>query len=123
MKKGNPVTDEKLLNVIIESIKEKKGKEIVTIDLRHTENTVCDYFVICHGNSKTQTGAVAESITKNTLEYLGIRVAHVEGIQNAQWILLDYMNIVIHIFQPDFRIFYRLEDLWADGIITKHEEN
>jgi len=123
MKKSELITEDKLLDIIIESIKGKKGKEIVTIDLRKTGSSVCDYFVICHGESKTQAGAISEAITKSTKENLGMRVYHVEGEENAQWILLDYMNIVVHIFQPEYRNFYRLEDLWADGILTKHEDN
>ena len=123
MKKTTVDSEDKLLDVIVESIKEKKGKEIVTIDLRKTGSSICDYFVICHGDSKTQAGAIAESVTIKTKEDLGIRVSHVEGEDNAQWVLLDYMNIVVHIFQPEYRSFYRLEDLWADGILTKYEEN
>lgn len=123
MKKTTVDPEDKLLDVIVESIKEKKGKEIVTIDLRKTGSSICDYFVICHGDSKTQAGAIAESVTIKTKEDLGIRVSHVEGEDNAQWVLLDYLNIVVHIFQPEYRSFYRLEDLWADGILTKYEEN
>jgi ribosome-associated protein len=123
MKKTTVDPEDKLLDVIVESIKEKKGKEIVTIDLRKTGSSICDYFVICHGDSKTQAGAIAESVTIKTKEDLGIRVSHVEGEDNGQWVLLDYMNIVVHIFQPEYRSFYRLEDLWADGILTKYEEN
>lgn len=123
MKKTTVDSEDKLLDVIVESIKEKKGKEIVTIDLRKTGSSICDYFVICHGDSKTQAGAIAESVAIKTKEDLGIRVSHVEGEDNAQWVLLDYMNIVVHIFQPEYRSFYRLEDLWADGILTKYEEN
>lgn len=122
MKETKVISEEKLLDVIIESIKEKKGKDIVTIDLRKTGSSVCDYFVICHGDSKTQAEAIAESITQNTKKNLEVRVLHVEGRENAQWILLDYMNVVVHVFQPEYRDFYRLEDLWADGILTNHKE-
>ncbi len=123
MRKKKEISEVKLLEIIIESIKEKKGKEIVSIDLKKTGSSVCDYFVICHGDSKTQVNAIADSIIENVKENPGIRSGHIEGDQNAHWILLDYYSIVIHIFQPEFRNFYRLEDLWADGVTTKYEVN
>jgi ribosome-associated protein len=123
MKSTKNSAEENLLNLIVESIQEKKGKEIVTIDLRKTGSSVCDYFVICHGESKTQAAAISESIAKNTKEKADTRVFHVEGVENSQWILMDYINIVVHIFQPEYRDFYKLEDLWADGVLTKYEDN
>jgi ribosome-associated protein len=123
MKSTKKSAEDNLLNVIVESIQEKKGKEIVTIDLRKTGSSVCDYFVICHGESRTQAAAISESIAKNTKEKVDTRVFHVEGVENSQWILMDYINIVVHIFQPEYRNFYKLEDLWADGVLTKIEDN
>ena len=113
-KKENP-TDEKLLEVIIESIKEKKGKNIVSIDLRKIENSIFDFFVICHGTSTTHVSAIADNIEIKPKELLGLRPAHIEGTQNAQWVLVDFLGVVVHVFQEEYRSFYRLEDLWADG--------
>lgn len=113
-KKSNP-TDDKLLEVIIDSIQEKKGKKIVSIDLRGVENSIFDYFVICHGTSTTHVSAISDNIEIKPKEVLGIRPSHVEGVQNAQWVLVDFAGVVVHIFLEEQRAFYRLEDLWADG--------
>ena len=115
MKKKIIPTDEKLLEVIIESIKEKKGKKIVSIDLREIENSIFDFFVICHGTSTTHVSAISDNVEIKPKELLGIKHAHLEGIQNSQWVLIDYSGIVVHIFLEEQRGFYRLEDLWADG--------
>ncbi len=123
MKKTNAGQDERLIEVIIETIKSKKGKEIVSIDLTKINNSVCDYFIICHGDSTTQVGAITDEIRKQSKEQLNVSVDHVEGLQNSQWVLMDFSGIVVHIFLREQRIFYHLEDLWADGIITKHEDN
>lgn len=122
MKKNLIVPDEQILNVIIESIKSKKGKEIVSIDLRNIDKSVCNYFVICHAESTTQVKAIAEEIRQKTKEELEVSADHIEGEQNSFWILLDYISIVVHVFLVDQRHFYQLEDLWADGLITKHED-
>ena len=122
MKKKKVISDIKLLEIIIESIKEKKGKDIVSIDLGKTGSTVCDYFVICHGESKTQVNAIADYVVEKVKENLGISSGHSEGDQNAHWVLLDYFSIVVHVFQPEYRIFYNLEDLWADGVSTSHDD-
>jgi len=113
-KKSNP-TDDKLLEVIIESIQEKKGKKIVSIDLRKIENSIFDYFIICHGTSTTHVSAISDNVEIKPKEILGIKPAHVEGVQNAQWVLVDFAGVVVHIFLEEQRAFYRLEDLWADG--------
>ena len=122
MGKKKVVSDLTLLNIIIESIKEKKGREIVSINLTKTGSSVCDYFVICHADSTTQVGAIAESVGRKVKEGLKLNPGHMEGLQNAQWILMDYASIVLHIFQTEYRTFYALEDLWADGIIIKYED-
>ncbi len=113
-KKENP-TDEKLLETIIEAIQDKKGKKIVSIDLRKIENSIFDYFIICHGTSTTHVSAIADNIEIRPKELLGIKPAHVEGMQNSQWVLIDFSGIVVHVFLEEQRSFYRLEDLWADG--------
>ena len=108
--------------LIVEAIQDKKGQQIVTIDLSEVENSICDYFIICHGESTTQVGAIAESIEKKMKEKAQTRAHHVEGLQNSQWVLLDYFDILVHVFQEDYRSFYRLEELWADGKVTRIEE-
>lgn len=123
MKKKTFPEDERLLEVIIEAIKEKKGKKIVSIDLRETGNPVFDFFVICHGTSTTQVSAIADNLEHKPREILGIRPSHTEGTQNAQWILIDYFGVVVHVFLEEQRWFYRLEDLWADGKIKSYEDD
>lgn len=111
-----------LHNVIIEAIKSKKGRKIVSIDLRKIEHAVCNNFVICHGDSTTQVDAIAGEIRRKTQEILSEKPGHVEGEQNAQWILMDYFDTVVHVFLEEKRFFYHLEELWADGIVTEHED-
>ncbi len=101
--------------LIIEAIQEKKGHQIVTIDLSKIENSICDRFIICHGESVTQVQAITESIEKKMKEEARIRAHHVEGLQNSQWVLLDFFDILVHVFQEEYRSFYKLEELWADG--------
>ncbi len=122
MKKKANLTDEKLLEVIIESIKEKKGKKIVSIDLREIENSIFDFFVICHGTSTTHVSAISDHVELKPKELYGLKPAHVEGVQNSQWVLIDYSGVVVHIFLEEQRAFYRLEDLWADGKTIIYED-
>ncbi len=123
MKKKVNISDDKLLEVIIESIREKKGKKIVSIDLRGIENSIFDYFIICHGTSTTQVSALADNVEIRPKELLGVKPAHVEGVQNSQWVLIDFAGIVVHIFLEEQRSFYRLEDLWADGKTKIYEDD
>lgn len=116
MQKNKNVTE--IVACIIESIKEKKGEEIVTIDLTKLENTITDYFIICHGNSNRQVDSIAEGIERKLKTDYNEHVFYKEGVQQAEWILLDYFNIVVHVFQKDIRHHYKLEELWADGEIT-----
>lgn len=119
---GSLSTSEKREN-IVEALKEKKGKQIVTIDLREIHNSICDHFIICHGESTTQVGALTESVEKKLKENFDIRAHHIEGLQNSQWVLLDYYDILVHIFIEDRRKFYNLEDLWADGKFERIEDD
>ncbi len=109
-------------SLIIEAIQEKKGHQVITIDLSQIENSICDCFIICHGESTTQVGAISDSIEYKLKNDAGIKAHHVEGGQNNQWVLLDYFDILVHIFQEEYRSFYRLEELWADGKVTRVEE-
>jgi len=108
--------------LILEAIREKKGHQIVSIDLSEVENSICDFFIICHGESVTQVGAITESIEKKLKEEALVRAHHVEGLQNSQWVLLDYFDILVHVFQEEYRSFFRLEELWADGKVTRVAE-
>jgi ribosome-associated protein len=107
-----------LLNNIIEGILEKKGQDIVDLDLTKVHNAVCDHFIICDAESNTQVNAIADSVEKKVKEELNQRVGHREGLENALWILLDYYSIVVHVFQRDIREYYKLEELWGDAHIT-----
>jgi ribosome-associated protein len=112
-----------LLTNIIEGIIEKKGREIVDIDLSRINSSICDHFIICHADSNTQVTAIADSIEKHVRDNLKQKVGHREGLENALWILLDYHDIVVHIFQREIRSYYQLEDLWGDAKILKIEES
>jgi len=112
-----------LLTNIIEGIIEKKGREIVDIDLSKINSSICDHFIICHAESNTQVAAIADSIEKHVRENLNEKVGHREGLENALWILLDYHDIVVHIFQREVRNYYQLEELWGDAKILKIEES
>ena len=114
-KKGS--TDD-LIAVILKGIEEVKGTEIQLFDLREIDNTVTDYFVICTGNSNTQVSAISGSIQKLVSKQLNDKPWHIEGENNAEWILMDYVNVVVHIFQKSTREFYDIESLWGDAKIT-----
>ena len=104
-----------LAEIAIKGMQEKKAKEIVCLDLRNINNAVSDFFVICHGDSNTQVDAIADSVEFEIKKAIGENPWHREGFENAEWILLDYVNVVVHVFQKPQRDFYRLEDLWADA--------
>lgn len=105
------------VDYIIQGIQEKKGKQIVKMNLSAIENTMCKYFVICHGTSKPHVQAIAESIEDFVRNSCGDKPINKEGLENAEWILIDYFDVVVHVFQEDVRKFYKLEDLWADAEI------
>ncbi len=104
-----------LVDAIIEGIRRKKGVEIINIDLRELNNTECDNFIICHGNSNTHVDAIARSVEECVEELLHEPAWHIDGYTNAQWILLDYIDVMVHIFQEPYRRLYDLEELWGDG--------
>jgi ribosome-associated protein len=111
----------RLSEVIIEGILDKKGEEIVRLDLTDIPNSVSNYFVVCHGNSKIQVEAIAGSVEEHTLKELRAKPWHREGFENAEWILLDYVDVVVHIFQEETRKFYNLEKLWADAEVKSFD--
>jgi ribosome-associated protein len=111
--------ENKLLEAILEGIRKIKGKDIRIIDLNTIHHTECGYFIVCHGTSSTHASSIAQSVEKTVKEETGENAWHVEGYQNAIWILLDFGEIVVHVFQEHARNFYNLEDLWADAKITE----
>ena len=117
MTKENKSTD-LLITEIIKGIEDVKGEHIILMDLRAIETAVCDYFIICDGNSNTQVSAIAGSIQKNVGKKLKEKPWHIEGEQNAEWILIDYVNVVVHVFQKPTREFYNIEELWGDAKTT-----
>lgn len=114
---------EELLENVIEGAREKKAKEVMMVDMREMPNPFCDYFVICHGDSDTQVEAIAQSVEFNVKKKIGEKTWHKSGYENAQWVLLDYGDIIVHVFQEAYRRFYNLEDLWADAKLTEVEDN
>jgi ribosome-associated protein len=112
---------QELVNVITEAIQEKKGRDIVIADLRKIEGTICQYFIICTGNSPTQVEAIAESISDMARERLKEKPTHVVGLENAQWVAMDYTDVLVHVFLPDVREYYDLEHLWEDAKIVQIE--
>lgn len=116
------VNSEELSDAIIEGIREKKGLEIVRVDLREVHNSVSDFFVICHATSDRQVDAISDSVFDVVRDQLGDKPNAVEGKQNAEWILMDYVDVVVHVFKKELRELYALEDLWADAPIEQFGE-
>ncbi|TRZ41453.1 ribosome silencing factor [Robertkochia solimangrovi] len=109
---------DQLITFILKGIEEVKGKDVNILDLREIENTVCDYFVICNGTSNTQVNAIVNSIQKTVSRELKDKPWHVEGTDNAEWVLIDYVNVVVHVFQKHIREYYDIEGLWGDAKVT-----
>ena len=121
MSKVKKTNSEILTQWIIHGMQEKKGKEIISLNLSNMPNSVSNFFVICHGNTKIQVEAIADAIEENVRKNLGDKPWHKEGFENAEWILLDYVDVVVHIFQENTRLFYSLEKLWADAEVKEYE--
>jgi ribosome-associated protein len=114
---------EELTAIIIHGIQEKKGKEILSLDMRNVKNAVADFFVVCHGDSRPQVEAIAKSVEEEVFKKFKEDPFHVEGKENAEWVLIDYFNVVVHVFQKDKREFYGIERLWADAEIKMVANN
>lgn len=119
-KKKKEVSDS-ISEIVIKGIQEKKGKKIVSMNLKKIQNAVTDYFIICHGTSSTQVEAIADSVEFEVRKETGMKPWHKEGFQNAEWILLDYTDVVVHVFQEKTRNFYQIESLWADAEVMNIE--
>jgi ribosome-associated protein len=110
-----------LIDKIVEAIQDTKGEDILIFDLTMIENSVAETFIVCSGNSNTQVNAISGNIEKKVRNDLQDRPWHVEGNENALWVLLDYVSVVVHVFQTETRNFYEIEELWGDAKITKVE--
>jgi len=107
-----------LINTIIDSIQDTKGEDIRILDLTNIENASADYFIICSANSNTQVNAIAGNIERRVRNELKERPWHTEGEENALWVLVDYISVVVHVFQKNIREYYDIEDLWSDAKVT-----
>jgi ribosome-associated protein len=121
VQKQDEVSTEELLKCIIEAIQDKNGRDLKLLDLQKIENSICDFFLICHGTSNTHIDAITDKIYRDAKEKFNELPFSKEGMENKTWVLLDYGNIVIHIFQEEYRRFYNLEDLWADAKIIEYK--
>ena len=110
-----------LKDVIIDSILDKKGEDVVSLDLSSLPDAITDYFIICDATSRVQVKAIADHLIEKVKKETGEIPWQKEGFTNSEWILVDYVDIVIHIFLKETRDFYQLEDLWSDAVVTKHE--
>ena len=117
----NISSPDELISLIVQGIEDIKGQNISLLDLRNIENTVCDYFIICNGNSNTQVNAIVSSVQKNVSKNIREKPYQIEGIENAEWVLMDYVNVVVHVFQKHKREYYDIENLWGDAKITEIE--
>jgi ribosome-associated protein len=115
------VGTDQLITHVIKGIEEIKGQDIQILDLRKIENTVCDYFIICNGTSNTQVNAIVNSVNKLVSKSLKEKPWHIEGSDNAEWVLMDYVDVVVHVFQKHIREFYDIEGLWGDARMVKIE--
>ncbi|HRO08907.1 MAG TPA: ribosome silencing factor [Saprospiraceae bacterium] len=112
---------ETLNHCIVDAIQDIKGKNILKLDLRKVDDAPADFFIICEGDSVTQIKAISDNIHRKTNEYLGVKASHIEGFMGAKWVLVDYFDTVVHIFYPETRAFYEIEELWGDAALTKYE--
>lgn len=108
-----------LIHQIIEGVQDKKGKDIIVADLSSIGDTICNYFVICQGSSPSQVTAIVESVREFTRKGCGIKPYATDGLRNAEWVAMDYADVLVHVFLPETRKFYDLEHLWADAQLTE----
>jgi len=118
---NNSASSEKLSEIVVKGMQEKKASDIVILDLRDVKNAIADFFVICSGNSDTQLDAIADSIDQQVSKELQQNPWHQEGKSTKEWMLMDYVDVVAHIFKKDKRQFYSLEELWGDAKIESVE--
>ncbi len=116
------VATNELCDQIIEAIQDVKGKNIVKIDLRKLDDGPTELFIICEGDSTTQVSAIASNIQKKLRKDLGVKPFHSEGMKHSKWILVDYFEVIVHVFYPETRKYYDIEDLWSDGDFTEYQD-
>ena len=114
-------TVEEINDLIIEAIQDIKGLNIVKIDLNKIEDSPANYFIICEGESTVQVGAIASNVNKRLRKEIGVKCYHLEGMKESKWVLLDYFDTIVHVFYPETRQFYDIEDLWGDGKFTEYQ--
>lgn len=112
----------KIIKTILAAIQEKKGQHIVSLDLRKINEAVSDFFIICEAGSQPQVRAIAEHVEDRVKEICGESPYRHEGYSNLQWVLIDYVNVVVHVMLPENRKFYRLEEMWSDASVENHED-
>ncbi len=110
-----------LLQNIVNVIQDAKGKEIISLDLREIESAICDYFIICTGTSNTHVNSIESKIKKEISKVLSEKPSHIEGNNIGEWVLMDYYNIIVHIFQEQTRNFYNIENFWGDAKLKKYK--
>ena len=118
---SNNTSSDNLITFTINGIEDVKGQNITILDLREIENTVCDYFIICDGTSNTQVNAIVNSVQKKVSKNTKEKPWHIEVSENAEWVLMDYVDVVVHVFQKHTRQYYDIENLWGDAKITEIE--
>lgn len=116
------ITVEEFNDILVDCVQDVKGKRIVKLDLRHIHDRPADFFIIATGDSNVQVRSIGENIRSRVKEELGLIPNHVEGTQKSTWVLVDYFDVVIHIFYKETREFYELENLWSDAIVTEYED-
>ena len=116
-------TEDSLISNIVDGIENVKGLDVSILDLRDIENTVCKYFVVCTGSSNTHVSAIVSAIKKTVSKELKEKPFQTEGNENAEWVLIDYINVVVHVFQKQIREYYNIEELWGDAKTTKVASN
>jgi len=119
---GKLTKNSKLIKSIITAIQERKGENIISLDLRKIPEAVADFFIVCEASSNTQVKAIADYIEFYTKQTVKDQPYHSEGQQSGQWILLDYVNVVVHIMQPETRKFYKLEEMWSDAVTEEFND-
>lgn len=120
-KKKNEEISGRLAEVVVSGMQEKKGKDIVRLDMREVNATISDYFVICHADSGIQVNTIAKSIEEEVYKAFGQDPWRKEGQENGEWVLLDFVDVVVHIFKTEKRDHYRIEDLWGDAKVDTYQ--
>lgn len=122
---GKAVKDDAkhILKQVVTAMQDKKAKSIISLDLRKITDAISQYFVVCHAPSTTQVDAIYDNVLGLVQKNCDLEPFHREGYENSEWILIDYFDVVVHIFREDIRTFYKLEELWADAALKEYESN